>query len=530
MKLLGPAAAFLLAALMLLWGLDRPYLWQDEAATAVLAERMLRFGRPLAYDGVNLITTDNFAAEDQTTIGQRTTNARAAVDYYVRKGDVKPDTTWKWQPWGSLVVCAASLALLGKTTLAARLPFALAGILTVVLLYNLVLDYSKRRLTAFVAAVLLTFNCYWILHTRQCRYYALSSLFLVLTLSAYLRWQQGRSWGAALFVAAAFAWFQCDYGTVWPVLLVLFADAFAQRRNRMHTAIVGVVTGLVIAPFAYYYEILGRHGAQEMTWPQIWQFNLFNMNDYVAPVVVPIAAVGLLLRRWKRLPELERRLVGTACGMIVALAFWIPSVAPDPFLRYVIIAAPVGCLLGAWVLVQISGRYAELAFCGALVWIITPWFSLPLHPLLSLPPWYKEGSVVRPELPMLMSEVFGRAEDPNGGMIEWLRKNTAPTDEILINYEDIPLMFYLPNPIRGGIAAFRAEDDSKMPPSVAILRRSVGFYHAGVFQREIGRYRWKQAPVEIPDRTWGNNPDPMATNQPAAASYIIVLQRDQAAK
>ena len=107
------------AALLLLWGLGNPYLWQDEAATAVLAQRMLRFGRPLAYDGVNLITIDHFAAEEKATIDQRTRDPQAAINYYVRRGDLKADTTWKWQPWGQFVVAALSFKTLGATTLAA---------------------------------------------------------------------------------------------------------------------------------------------------------------------------------------------------------------------------------------------------------------------------------------------------------------------------------------------------------------------------------------------------------------------------
>ena len=53
--------------------------------------------------------------------------------------------------------------------------------------------------------------------------------------------------------------------------------------------------------------------------------------------------------------------------------------------------------------------------------------------------------------------------------------NAAPNDEILINYEDIPLMYYLPNPIRGGISAFRVEDDRtnlrRRGPRHALLAR-----------------------------------------------------------
>jgi hypothetical protein len=65
-----------MSAMFLLWGLGDKYLWQDEANTGVLAVRLLRFGRPLAYDGVNLVSIDHFAAEDATSINQRTKQAR----------------------------------------------------------------------------------------------------------------------------------------------------------------------------------------------------------------------------------------------------------------------------------------------------------------------------------------------------------------------------------------------------------------------------------------------------------------------
>jgi hypothetical protein len=38
--------------------LDHRFLWQDEAMTAVLGERLMKFGRPMGYDGKNLITMD----------------------------------------------------------------------------------------------------------------------------------------------------------------------------------------------------------------------------------------------------------------------------------------------------------------------------------------------------------------------------------------------------------------------------------------------------------------------------------------
>ena len=92
------------AAVLLFWRLGAIYLWQDEANTAVLAVRMLKYGKPLAYDGVNLLSNDNFAAEDRGTIGTRTADPKAAVDYIIGRGDLKADSSWIFQPWGQFVV------------------------------------------------------------------------------------------------------------------------------------------------------------------------------------------------------------------------------------------------------------------------------------------------------------------------------------------------------------------------------------------------------------------------------------------
>src|SRR5437762_8621078 len=69
---LAPAAIACATAVLLFWNLTDTYLWQDEANTAVLAVRLLEYGRPLAYDGRNLLSDDNFAAQDRQTIDERT--------------------------------------------------------------------------------------------------------------------------------------------------------------------------------------------------------------------------------------------------------------------------------------------------------------------------------------------------------------------------------------------------------------------------------------------------------------------------
>jgi hypothetical protein len=520
LQILVQAVIFSAAAILLFWDLTAKDLWQDEAATAVLASRMLKFGRPLAYDGVNLITIDMHDEAGEAADGSRTSDPRAAIDYFVRRGDFKPDTTWKWQPWGLFAIAAASIRLLGQTTLAARLPFALAGLATVPLLFRLVRRQFGSFPMAALSAILLASNSYWILHARQCRYYSVSSLFLVLTLMAYARWQWGGR-NPAAFIAMAWCWFQVDYGTVLPVLAVLFLEALLAGRAFWSTVRTGAILAATLVPFVFFYDLLHRGSAAEESWLERFQGNLFNTNEFVVPALIVLAAIFLLAANWKSLPAGERRLVSAGCAVILALTLWIPTVTVFPFVRYVIIAAPLGAMLAAWVLM----RLRQFAWPAAVVLVFTPWLNLPLRAVVPPPAWW-DGSVwYRAELKDLRSEIFGHQPDPNRLVIDWLRKNAAPSDEILIDYEDIPLMYYLPNPIRGGIGTFRVEDDARTPPRFVILRRSVEFVQWPVYDRELARYQWTSIPLKAPDVIWGNNPDPLGDDDPNAAPNLYIARR-----
>ena len=151
--------------------------------------------------------------------------------------------------------------------------------------------------------------------------------------------------------------------------------------------------------------------------------------------------------------------------------------------------------------------------------------SVPLRLPFPPPSWW-EGSIwYRAELKDLRAEIFGHQPDPNRLVIDWLRQNSKPTDEILINYEDLPLIYYLPNPIRGGIATFRVEDDAKTAPRFVVLRHSADFVHWPVFEREMAKYKWEVVPLKAPDVQWGNNPDPMGNDDPRLAPNLYIARR-----
>src|SRR5262249_21476415 len=220
--------------------------------------------------------------------------------------------------------------------------------------------------------------------------------------------------------------------------------------------------------------------------------------------------------------------VAIACAIVAALSVWVPTVAPMTFVRYVIMAAPLGALLSAWLFVRgSSARTPWAAWAGVAVVALTPWLCQPLATVLAI--WNRPtGTLLRSELGLIGTDIFGHRPDPNRIVIEWLRTNAAPTDEILVNYEDLPMMYYLPNPIRGGIVAFRAEDDRRTPPRFAIIRRTVPFTYYAVYAREVARYLWTPVPVDATDIPWGNNPDPEGhfRDRTRAANLLFFVRAD----
>src|SRR5262245_12344982 len=100
-------AAITLASLPLfLWGLGNTYLWQDEAQTALLGRSVVRFGLPMVGTGA-----ESVSAHMGLDAGAR------GIYFQIS--------------WLQAYLEALSFSLLGESAWSARVPFALAGWLSV---------------------------------------------------------------------------------------------------------------------------------------------------------------------------------------------------------------------------------------------------------------------------------------------------------------------------------------------------------------------------------------------------------------
>jgi 4-amino-4-deoxy-L-arabinose transferase-like glycosyltransferase len=523
-------AVALLAAPLMFWNLTARYLWQDEAATAVLAERMLQHGRPLSYDGRNLITMD-YPPLHKDEAPPPTDSAAEAIEYFVRRGDFRADTTWVGQPWGQMVLAGLSIAALGKSTLAARLPFAICGLLVPILLWDAVRQrFSDVALRAAMLLLLLG-NVFWVLHMRQCRYYAPASLMLLCTFLAYLRWSESRRFGLILFVIVGFCLFQGDFGTFWPVVGVLALDGAWSFRGRRRELAMGLAAlACLVAPWIWYYQLFGRLKPRLAEFWASLAATIYNLNEYQFPLLVFGLLIPLVVhRRAKGLDTpRETHFVLLATGIVVAVMIWMPLVTPFPFYRYLVAMTPLSCLVLGYVCAGIAdflfGQRASLDIRIAAVLpmagllVCTRVVPLPVNiPLQAALQWSRADdepaqsislALFRPELYALYIDWFDIGSDPNRDVVEHLRPLLRPGDAVLINYEDIPLMYYTDAEIRGGIPAFRVEDHAAPQPRFVVIRPQLAD-QLQPFYRELERFTWRRVPVKFDAWPWGNIPDPL---------------------
>jgi 4-amino-4-deoxy-L-arabinose transferase-like glycosyltransferase len=194
-----------LAAALLLPNLGGPRLWSDEGDTAVFARTIGERGLPYAWDGRTFTESDR---------GRR----------------LGPGLVMVGTPWLPYYATAASFALLGESAFAARLPFALAGVAAVVLLYALVLRATGDRRAALAAALLLLASVQFLLFARQSRHYALNMALSLAALLGFLRLRsRPRSPG---FAAATALLFHCHPLPAGATLVACGALALASATFR----------------------------------------------------------------------------------------------------------------------------------------------------------------------------------------------------------------------------------------------------------------------------------------------------------
>lgn len=417
-RLRGPALAFALlvgvAATFLFARLGQRYLWQDEAQTALLSRTVLDHGVPLGSDGRNFFSQE-LGAEYGT--------------HYL----------WRWHTWLPFYLTAASFRVLGLTSLAARLPFALFGLATVLLVHRYALAAWRDRKLALIAAALLTACVPFVVLARQCRYYAAAAFFSLLGLHFYAGLRAGRRGALAGVVVAATLLFHVHYIYCATLLATLLAHAAWRERALFKRVFVACAAVSALAsPWVVWLAGMkygDRYGGE---WFRAFTV-LKNLGGFVEPILLRtfpplfLAGLGLLLvvRRRRGLgapegwaPSKEHEVL--LLYLAVSLAALSPT-SPAPFYRYLAPLLPVICLL--------------LARPVALALLVHPAAGPGLLALLAL----------TGPLPNLVHELTHDYHGPVEGMARYLQREGRPGETVAVTYEDLPLAFYTDLRVVGGL-------------------------------------------------------------------------------
>ena len=284
------------SAVLCLWRLDHASFWDDEAHIAIVARNFVHTGTLSGWDGRNLIGYRNGSFLDANF---RSRNA----------------------PLDSLLA-AASFSLLGPSTFAARLPFVLFGLGSLVpFAYLLRREFRARPLVLYALAYF-ALGMVFVLNARTCRYNALAMGFPTWAYVAY-RYYLGTKrawalWGCALALVGLFYasfLFAATFGGALVFVAVFYHRAQFTRRDR--GAVLGAVLLFLMATVPY----IVRY--QAWNYPRIYRDSLvthiatllvWNLRDLgaMAPNIWPVTAIAVFVACLKRTQRQKREVPGSS--------------------------------------------------------------------------------------------------------------------------------------------------------------------------------------------------------------------------
>jgi hypothetical protein len=414
----------LAASVLLFFRLGQYALWDDEAATALHALGVWRTGDTTAILDHNIVAT------------YRGVNLR--------------DLHERLEPPLQSYVAAPFVGLLGATAFAARLPFALVGLIGIVLL----LYWGRQRYQegwqfALLGLAILG-NVSLFLYFRQSRYYALAITLTLLLAYVYTHWN-GRRNVLLWFSLVSAGLYLANYLNFIAFYVTVFVDYLFWGRHRKKLGVADWLTvivpqSVVILICASIWNPLGmdaRHALPFSNLAERFILLFWNLRD----LVLCEFGVGVLLLAapfvgWWRGNQLLLR--GCAAGWVYILI--ITAISPQPVsmtsvadVRYLVPLIPLFIFLGVETLVALLPTRPVVAVPLGVLAFGT---NLLGGALLT-------GQGVESTWLKYAGELADPPSDPYTVTARWIRDNIRPKESVWVlpDYMTYPLMYHAPDPL-----------------------------------------------------------------------------------
>ena len=330
----------LYSAPMIFLGLTDSVLQVDEGADTFISTTILKFGIPMHSDGIN--------------------SSMLFADVH--------DGLFVYRPWFSYYAQAFSLSFIGQTTFAARLPFALIGLFSVIFFYQFSLKFTGRQYVAFLASFLFASSIPALIYFRTARYVGIPVLLTVLLLNFYIDIYKNKKWNPFPLTVVSIIFFHTMYvefaGVIAGVLIHFVINIKeTTAENRKQAAWAAGITGIFCIPWLIFIFPVFSHVTEywasnsiliDSSWmgfPKRFIGFLFQLNNYIFPLVLlpflllrrlkPFAKqisllllcnLTILLTALPHLMPLQQYLVSSFPLLFLLLAILLTSIFPNPFL------------------------------------------------------------------------------------------------------------------------------------------------------------------------------------------------------
>ena len=264
-------------------------LWDDESVSALVANGIQRTGDTSAFLDHNIVA--------------------------YRSGLLVRDGKDRSTPPLSTYLTAGAFSLLGVDAFSARLPSAIFGIGTIVLLIWFCKNYTLKAQSIFYLGLL--GNVSMFLFCRQARYYAASLFFSTLIAFMYLRWR-GSCRGAMGMALIGVFLFATNYLAYVALAICLFIDWILWRREEISWNIRNFLAlflpkfiiipciANIWNPFATGF---GKYVAKNSFWDRVELF-FWNLRDLNSAefIVGPLLFAGFFLA-WRHRDKILTRML-----------------------------------------------------------------------------------------------------------------------------------------------------------------------------------------------------------------------------
>ncbi len=401
-------------------------LWDDEALIALSAKGVLASGDTTAVIGHNLVA--------------------------YRHGALLHDLHDRSTPPLPAYVTAASFGLFGESSFAARLPFALCGVLWIMLVLRWLKQSTDWKTPLlFSIAILGTVSLF--LFFRQCRYYGIALFCSTAIVYLYVNWS-GRIRELLWLALLGIALFAANYLNYVALLSCLLVDYVAWGRKRRRLA------------FKEWAVLLLPQLIVVLVVLSVW-------NPFTTANSAGISLTTFSLRVWLAcvsIFDLSACEFGPGLLLLIApfVALWFRDLwllrASCAWLLYILVISLVSPQIMGEETLHADVRYLApiIPFCifiaVRVVIVLTrkmTWLALPLVLLafgtnlfqgVTLRPFELHSTVVR-----YIEELTHPPMDPYKPTAEWIRKNIPARASVWVvpDHMTYPLMFHAPNPVYG---------------------------------------------------------------------------------